>query len=176
MDITQTWDGDRAEPGEVVHVTLSRSAARDWILEIDAPFHADRPPPGPEGSTPRLWDYEAVELFLLSPPDRYLEVEIGPHGHFWVLSLRGVRRPIREGIPLDVVTTRNGPRWQARARISREDVPRAASRVNAYALHGAGADRRFLAFQAVPGSAPDFHRLERFATLTPELRDPDASG
>lgn len=174
LDITQSWDGTQAVADEVVRVTLSRCAARDWILEIDAPFHGDPPPPGPAGSTPGLWDYEAVELFLLAPPDHYLEVEIGPHGHFWMLALRGVRRPFREGLPLDLVTTRHGTHWQARARIGHQHVPTAASRVNAYALHGQGAHRRFLAFQAVPGSVPDFHRLERFVALAPELRDPEA--
>jgi hypothetical protein len=35
-------------------------------------------------------------------------------------------------------------------------------RLNAFAMHGLGLRRRYLAMEPVPGEAPDFHRLEHF--------------
>ena len=171
LDITQTWDGLPARTNEAVGLVLSRDTAGSWLLEIDAPFHGDPAPAARTGSTPALWNHEVVEIFLLAPPDHYLEVEIGPHGHHLVLELRGVRRPTREGLPLDLQVERAGDRWRARARIDSGLVPAGVTRVNAYAVHGEGSRRRHLAFSAVPGETPDFHRLGQFAALAPELRD-----
>jgi len=44
-------------------------------------------------------------------------------------------------------------------------VDRVATLGNAYAIHGQGSERRYLAAHAVRGAAPDFHRLECFAAL-----------
>lgn len=171
LDITHTWDGLPARTNETVSLALSRDATGDWLLDVDAPFHGDPAPAAPPGPTPALWNHEVVEIFLLAPPDHYLEVEIGPHGHHLVLELRGVRRPTREGLPLDLQVERAGDRWRARARIDSGLVPAGVTRVNAYALHGEGSRRRHLAFAAVRGETPDFHRLGQFAALAPALRD-----
>jgi hypothetical protein len=45
-------------------------------------------------------------------------------------------------------------------------LPPGLGRVNAYAIHGQGANRRYLAAYSVGGTAPDFHRLDRFVPLT----------
>jgi hypothetical protein len=44
-------------------------------------------------------------------------------------------------------------------------VPEGPWRFNAYAIHGVGAARRYLAHFPVPGPRPDFHRLECFGAL-----------
>ena len=46
-----------------------------------------------------------------------------------------------------------------------EDLPPGLAAANAYAIHGEGSARRYLAWTPVPGPAPDFHRLEYFAPL-----------
>jgi len=169
LDIRHTWDGQLARPEEVVGLELSRDDRGDWGVAIDAPYHGDPAPTGPPGPTPELWHHEVVEVFLLAPPDHYLEVEIGPHGHHLVLELHGARRPLREGLPLTLQVEREARRWRAHARLERALVPKGVSRVNAYALHGTPGLRRHLAFAPVGGETPDFHRLERFAALDPAL-------
>jgi len=164
FEISRQWDGTPARPRERTVPELSRERSH-WLLDVEAPFHADAPPTGGAGPTPGLWNHEAVELFLLAPPDHYLEIELGPFGHHWVLELRGERHAVREGLPLDFEATRDAHRWSGRARIPSDWIPPGTSHANAYAIHGAGPERRCLAWAAVPGREPDFHRLERFREL-----------
>jgi hypothetical protein len=166
LEIDQTWDGRPARPDERVTLALTRETGH-WRLEIDAPFHADPPPPGPPGPTPALWEHEVVELFLWAPSDHYLELELGPHGHHLVLELRGVRRIEREALTIEYRALRSGSRWHGLARIPDALVPPRVERLGAFAIHGSGAGRRYLALAPLPGSAPDFHRPEHFVALPP---------
>ena len=86
-----------------------------------------------------------------------------------MLELKGVRQPVREELPLTLQVEREAQRWRARARIARALVPPGTSLTNAYAMHGSAGERRHLAHAPVGGSAPDFHRLDRFAKLDEEL-------
>jgi hypothetical protein len=165
--IEHTWDGRPALPSE--RVALDVTASPDGLrVRVDAPHHGDPAPPAPPGRCEGLWEYEVVELFLLGTGERYLEIEIAPSGHFLVLELHGRRRRVRSDVPVQVACQRSGPRWSAELCVARSELPPAAHAWNAYALHGVGAQRRYLAFQPVPGERPDFHRLECFAPL-PEL-------
>ncbi len=161
--ITRTWDGEPAAASEHAEVRVASRDARVHV-EIEAPFHDDPRPPGPPGCQPGLYDFEVVELFLLGEDERYLEVEVGPHGHHWVLALHGRRRIVREGIPVDleVVLDRGLGRWRAELSFSRDLLPPGLARANAFAIHGVGDARRYLAAHAVPGDGPDFHRLGAF--------------
>jgi len=106
-----------------------------------------------------------VELFLLGADDRYLEVELGPHGHYLVIELCGYRNRTRQHLPIRYQAARHGGRWRGQAQVPHALVPAGLARANAYSIHGTGAMRRFLACFAVPGPAPDFHRLERFGPI-----------
>jgi len=163
--IGATWDGVPVSGDEVAVVTI-RAAPGGLRVEVEAPFHGDPPPTTLPGSTDRLWEHEVVELFVAGPGDRYLEVELGPHGHYLVLQLDGVRR--RAGPPLELEhgaeARVEAGRWRSAVLLPSRLLPPGPHRVNAYALHGA-APRRYLAHAPVPGPAPDFHRLERFAPM-----------
>ena len=159
------WDGTPARTDEKVCLSLERVAA-DITVEIDAPFHDDPPPDAPIGSTDGLWEHEVVELFLLGDDERYLELEFGPHGHYLVLTLRGSRHVEVSGLPLDFSTSRIGGRWHGRARLAGSLLPTSLRAFNAYAIHGLGAARRYLAAHPLPGDEPDFHQLRSFAPLT----------
>lgn len=168
--IDRTWDAAAARPDEVVRVAARRDA--DGLrLEIEAPFHDDPPPAAPPGPTPALWEHEVVEVFLLAPDERYLEVELGPHGHHLVLALRGRRRIEREQLAIGYHAIRSGGRWQGEAAVPAALLPRGADHWNAYAIHGTGSHRRYLAHAPVPGEQPDFHRLDAFVPLPAALRD-----
>ncbi len=168
LPIRQTWDGQPLPAEEQVELWLS-SEPEGLRLELDAPFHGDPPPPGPPGPTWGLWEHEVVELFLLGAGQRYTEVEIGPHGHHLVLRLQGPRQVRERLLPLDVQILHKSGRWTARASLPWALLPDGPWRGNAYAIHGLGAARRYLAWTALGGERPDFHLLERFPPIDPSL-------
>lgn len=168
VSVGHQWDG-RPAPGPLAELDFGLSGERFHVC-VRAPFFGDPVPPGEGGSTPRLWDFEVVELFLLGAQDHYLELEFGPHGHYLALELRGRRRVVRQGaaqgLQVDYSSQVQGDRWRARASFSARLLPPSLARFNAYAIHGVGAERRYLAYNPCLGPRPDFHSLERFASLS----------
>ena len=162
--IGQTWDGTPVGADEAVSLWLTDDGDA-LSIDVLAPLHADPAPTGPPGPTPRLWEHEVVELFILGEGEAYTEVELSPWGHHLVLRLQGRRQVVESGLPLDLRVSRLGASWWARARLPRSYLPPGPHRVNAYAIHGTGASRRHLAWTPAPGPAPDFHRLEAFPLL-----------
>lgn len=167
VEVGFTWDGVPVGVDERVRIvlTLDRDAL---VIDVDAPYHGDPAPCGEPGPTDALWEHEVVELFVsgLAPagaPVPYLEVELSPHGHHLVLDLVGVRNAVRSGLEIEYTARIDGSRWFGVARVPRRLLPGRPARFNAYAIHGLGADRRYLAMAPVPGRQPDFHRLDRFA-------------
>lgn len=161
MSVALTWEGRPAEPGERVCLAL-HDAGEHLRIEVDAPFHGDPPPAAGPGPTWALWEHEVVELFLLGEGQRYLELELGPHGHHLLLLLHGRRRIVERLLPLDYRARIHGPRWTGRALLPRTLLPAGPLRVNATAIHGLGQARRYLSRVPLPGPSPDFHRLECF--------------
>lgn len=161
LRIRQTWDGDDCLPEEQVKVTLQKNES-ELIIRVHAPFHGDQAPPSPPGPTDFLWEYEVVEVFILGSEERYTEIELGPHGHYLVLQLAGRRNPIRRCLPIQYEASIQGLEWTAIARVPLELLPHDADQINATAIHGEGHQRRFLAWSPMPGSEPDFHRLDLF--------------
>ncbi|HVS02548.1 MAG TPA: hypothetical protein VMT16_07245, partial [Thermoanaerobaculia bacterium] len=166
LRIAATWDGRPVAASEVVTLTL-KPLRRGLRLRVEAPFHGDPPPAGPPGATDRLWEREVVELFLVGAgePVPYTEVELGPHGHHLVLRLAGVRQVVASRLPLRYRAAIAGGRWAGEALLPRDLLPPPPHRVNAFAIHGSGEARRFLAMAPVPGPRPDFHQLARFPVL-----------
>lgn len=166
LAVAHTWEGAPAAPSEHASVTLRLDAAGLHVA-VHAPRYGDPPPPGPPGSTWKLWEHEVVELFVLGADGRsYTELELGPHGHFLLLQLEGRRNAVATELPVEARwEPGGGPRWRAQARLPLAVLPAGPWRGNAYAIHGAGAARRYLAWAPVPGPEPDFHRLEHFRPL-----------
>jgi hypothetical protein len=169
LRIASTWDGAPLPEVERTRLRL-RLTARELLVAVAAPFHGDPPPPGPPGPTPRLWEHEVVELFVAGDAPagseaRYTEIELSPWGHHLVLRLEGIRNVVADRLPLTLRTCRRGGRWLAAARLDRELLPPPPWRANAFAIHGEGQARRFLAVTALPGRQPDFHQPDRFPPL-----------
>lgn len=162
--IATSWDGSPVRVDEQVVVTCA-ALANVVTVEVQAPFHADPAPLSSPGRTDRLWEYEVIELFLLGDDNRYLEVELGPHGHYLALQLYGRRHVERRALLLDYSAKISGDRWRGTAHLPTAWLPEGLCRGNAYAIHGTGEERRYLAAHPVPGPTPDFHRLECFGTL-----------
>ncbi len=164
LSVRGTWEGAPIAEGEQVSIALRVDDAGVHV-SLDAPAHGDAPPDGPPGPRWGLWEHEVVELFVVGPGERYTEVEVGPAGHHLVLRLDGRRRVVERELPLELHVERRGHRWSARFSVPSALLPPRPWRVNAYAIHGVGEARRYLAWAPVPGPAPDFHRLERFPLL-----------
>jgi hypothetical protein len=163
--IDRLWNGSAARPDEIAYVR----AIRDEVgmqVEVEAPLHHDPPPASPAGRCPGLWNHEVVELFLVGPDDRYLELEFGPHGHYLILQLEGRRRVVTDAIELNYRAEIDGSRWRGTTLLPPTLIPCPALRWNAFAIHGEGGARRYLAAHPVPGDGPDFHRLDLFPSLS----------
>ncbi|MCK5796468.1 MAG: hypothetical protein KAI47_04765 [Deltaproteobacteria bacterium] len=172
LEIAATWDGKAIPEAERAQITLWIENAA-LILEVDAPAHGDPPPPGEPGPCDGLWDHEVMELFVAGPAAAdgatpYTEIELSPHGHYLVLQLLGRRQVIRSKLPLAYTANlvSDGARWRGRARLDATLLPPLPHRLNAYAIHGQGVARRFLAWAPVFGASPDFHRLDAFIPMT----------
>lgn len=164
--IAQTWDGHPARAHERASIVVA-AQEQGLCLTVEAPFHDDPPPEAPPGPLWGLWEHEVVELFIVGPHQRYLEVELGPHGHHLALRLEGRRNPVEHGMAMDFEVHRDARSWTGRALLPWAWLPPRPWTWNAYAIHGQGSLRRHLAAHPVPGDQPDFHRLERFAPWPP---------
>jgi hypothetical protein len=165
LRVASTWDGMPAAASEIATVSI-RATPGGLRLAVDAPFHGDAPPDASPGSCDRLWEHEVVEVFVAGPGERYLEVELGPWGHYLVLVLDAVRHRAGQPVALErgVEASIESRRWRGVAVVPWNLLPPPPHRANAYAVHGSE-PRRYLAHAPVPGSAPDFHRLERFVPV-----------
>ncbi|XP_076327798.1 UPF0462 protein C4orf33 homolog isoform X2 [Tachypleus tridentatus] len=170
FEINQTWDG---HPVDHTPISIELSHDKDKglvVVRVNAPFFNDPvSPEGPPGEPFfKLWDYEVVEAFFLTKDDKYLEVELSPHGQHLLLLLNGRRNAIEHSLPLNYTTTISSDHWTGIAKIPVDYFPPNVDRFNAYAIHGLGKDRTYEAlYPAPPGlySSPDFHRLEYFRPL-----------
>ena len=172
FSVSQSWDGSPLFPEEGKARFEVRFFQESVQLSVEAPLYGDPPPPSLPGSTDRLWEYEVVEWFVVGKPAPgsevpYFELELSPHGHYLALRLEGVRNRVETLSPLDFTVQRGENLWQGKALFPRAWLPAEIVSHNAYALHGVGESRRYLAMNAVPGPAPDFHRLAHFAPFSP---------
>ncbi len=103
--INQTWDGQPImhEPFmfhmqwhlQQVHAEPPKPMVKVFM---EGPFMDDPEPPHQlSGICANLWDYEVIELFFANGKEHYLEVEVGPHGHWLVLLLRGRQNRFNKG-------------------------------------------------------------------------------
>jgi len=165
LPIERLWNGEPCDLPIHAGVELSLLGdaleVRAWLRQPGAPR---MPAATPGTRVAGLWEYDVVECFLAGAGGRYLEIELGPGGHFLVLSFRA-RRVLansHEGLVPRVESGRGpeGERWAA-LRVPRSLLPAGLRAGNAFAIAGG----RFLAWRAVPGAQPDFHQPERWPAL-----------
>lgn len=157
---------DRCFDGKPFAQRYELSIARDLrsvAVVIDAPYFADPPPEAAEGRLWKLWEHEVVELFIAGADHEYIELEFGPHGHYLMLRLRGVRQIVDEHLrPQSLKVALGDDRWRCVAVFSRTLLPAEPHRINAYAIHGQN-PRTHCAWSTDDArGALDFHRLELF--------------
>ncbi len=180
--IKDDWNGTTGPDSQALHITVSGGPARrselapptraaedsaqrssaPLVVRIDAPFFGDPAPAGRAGVCDGLWDYEVCEIFLVGSDNQYLELEFGPHGHYLALLLNGPRNVLSRDNCLQYRSEIHGGRWSGHAVVPAGLVPDPIHRLNLFAIHGTDADRRYLAWSAVPGNQPDFHQPQSF--------------
>ena len=161
---TKTWDGEPVADSEKMELRFSVKNL-ELEIKVQGPFHGDPAPAAPAGELDGLWCYEVAELFLLGAAGHYLEIELGPHGHYLILHLSGSRQVKGSMSPTHCVTSITGSRWQGTLTLTLDQSILPFSHANAYAIHGQGVKRRYLAAFPVPGNKPDFHQPRYFASL-----------
>lgn len=165
LSISRTWD-NRELPGNESTDIFCHLDTTGLYIRINANFHNDEAPQTQPGPTDSLWEYEVVELFLLGDNGHYLEIEFGPHGHYLVIQFEGVRKALSSFIPMGYQTEIAGKKWKAWAHLPLSFLPPNPTRINAYAIHGQGNARQYLAAFPVPGPRPDFHQPQHFHSIS----------
>ena len=198
--IESLWDGTKLEEHKRVEFSILFASDR-IVITVKAPFFNDpKPHPSPsqgwhhlqhqpghvtDGSGclnfDGLWNFEVVELFIKGKQDKYLEIEMGPHGHFLILACQGYRQCFVRGIePISYRAEIVDQEWQGVMEIPPQLLPPVTSiasslfTYNAYAIHGKG-ESRIYACKFGPSKAegdyanPDFHKLELFQRLPVDL-------
>lgn len=136
----------------------------------------DRVPPTTEHV--ELYRHDAVEVFLdadPATPATYVELEVGPGGHFLDIDVDRERRPRGDvtwssGMTLGARVDAPAHRYAIEARVPAAALGRAhlspgALRVALYRLAGQGEARLYLARFPTMTPRPSFHVPERFGDL-----------
>jgi hypothetical protein len=118
------------------------------------------PAAAPGSRVADLWHYDVVELFLVGRGGRYLELELGPAGHFLLLSFRAPRERADDhaGLRPAIAHARGPSGWSTSLTLDWSLVPEGVTALNAFACPRG----RDLAHHPVPGVAPDFHQPAAF--------------
>ncbi|KAL9971915.1 hypothetical protein ACROYT_G018138 [Oculina patagonica] len=167
FSIKTTWNG---EPVNHVPVEFKVSAQNETSVRVDVSgplFNDPGPPPVTSGSPcPELWEYEVAEIFFLGEEEKYLEIELCPHGQHLVLLLNGTRNMFKDKLDLNYTAVKDdvNKTWKGTAIIPLEYFPPGVSKLNAFAIHGSGDKRQYEALYPASKefNTPDFHRLQFF--------------
>ncbi|XP_020916916.1 UPF0462 protein C4orf33 homolog [Exaiptasia diaphana] len=164
--IKTMWDGSPINH-DPIKIKLSAEDNLNVRLEVSGPFF-DQPgkPPCLAGQPCwRLWEYEVAEVFFLGDKQKYLELEVSPHGPHLLLLLDGVRKPFKTKLPMRYSATIDNIKktWNGTAIVPIDYFPPNMRKINAYAIHGPDNSKVYQALYPAKGTLhPDFHQLKFF--------------
>ncbi len=125
-------------------------------------------PDSPVGFTKDLWKYDVVEFFFCHPDGSYIEIEVGPAGHWLVYEFSSYRHPL-DTMPrvLRYESRVLGLRWEGKFFMPLAWLKSSLEqcRVNAYQIRTATSGREYFAWRSIPTLAPDFHNAGCFDFL-----------
>lgn len=168
LSVNRRWDGTPLEPRDVLEMTIAETPqgiAAQFTAHL-APTYTV--PNAPVGFTQGLWDYDVVELFFARPDGSYVEIEVGPAGHWLVYEFSGYREASdKTPRPLAYRTRVEDGVWSGTFAIPSAWLrcPLQEFRVNVYQIRSTAYRREYLAWRSVPSIEPDFHRVECFESL-----------
>ncbi|TAL50165.1 hypothetical protein EPN81_03545 [Patescibacteria group bacterium] len=167
LQIDRLWDGSTC-PDDRLHADAFVSQTKEGILfRVDAPMLYDQKvPDAPMGTrVEKLWEFDVVELFLVGPGHRYLEVELGAGGHFLALGFDSIRHPcdvFESFSPVLRFEKTSEKLWKSSLTIPWKMVPENLRALNAFAIMAG----QFLAYSPVPGQQPDYHQPDRYPSVS----------
>jgi len=177
IEIKHSWDGKPIDH-DPIKISMKwffqrqqgKPHKRVVKVHVISPLFDDPEPELPGGICPGLWNYECVELFFSNSKGHYLEVELGPHGHWLCLLHNGFRKCFNKGeeLELEVQNEFRGTEWHCFAEIPLAYFPGNISKFNAYAIHGLGTERQYESLHSVTDGTlkePDFHDLQFFGSV-----------
>lgn len=126
-------------------------------------------PNAPVGFTHGLWEYDVVELFFARPDGSYLEIEVGPVGHWLVYEFSRYREASdKTPRPLQYTTHIQDGEWRGEFHILQAwlKCPVQECHLNIYQIRSTEHGREYIAWRSIPSIEPDFHRVECFELLT----------
>lgn len=187
VKVDKTWNGKSLPASSLYSVEYTLSPVNgDMQIVVDAPFFNDPAPPFPVGKVEGLHDYEVVEVFVSGFPYTddfteipYIEIQIGPHGHYFLAFFMREADWANQDTSLDFLTppivdiTYTTKRWHATISVPSYYLPEPQCcdnfavewRTNVCAIHGRAGDRHFLSANRLPGNEPNFHQLAYFAPI-----------
>ncbi|CAD6198151.1 unnamed protein product [Caenorhabditis auriculariae] len=186
--IDKTWDGlplnhDPIQVDLKWHFERLSGRPHKRVVRItfDAPFFDDPEPNEPPGVTDKLWNYEVMEFFFANDRGQYLEIEVGPHGHWLCLLFDGVRTTVNHGEELELECRNKwrGDRWLGEIEVPLAYFPSRITTFNSYHIHGVDDERVYAALYPVTDGThtePDFHRLQFFQRINIRRVIPDGYG
>uniref|UniRef100_A0A0N5BWG8 DUF2185 domain-containing protein n=1 Tax=Strongyloides papillosus TaxID=174720 RepID=A0A0N5BWG8_STREA len=174
-EITTLWNGEKISTNPVLINFKYKGIERNGLLEknylyitFEAPFYDDPFPENFAGYTPGLWNYEVVEFFFSNNQGQYIEIELGPHGH-WLIYAFDDYRKIRNNCEEVELNVENSilpdDTWKCVVGVPLGLLPINVSKFNAYHIHGKEPQRTYEAlFPSTDKDQkePDFHKLEYF--------------
>eukprot|EP01035_Chromulina_nebulosa_P017944 gene17944-23568_t len=188
IEVNKKWNGDDTETSPYfIEISFDLDSG-ELVITIDAPFHDD-PIPNEIEENNRckvLYNHEVVELFIASGIfDRdsifnpYLEIEIGPHGQWYLCSFNSEANfeESNDSFTIDnkpvTAIDRINKRWTGKIGIPSFLVPEplclddlsSSWMINAFAIHGTGEEREYLAYSPLIGIKPNFHQLKSFVPV-----------
>lgn len=168
ISVDMRWDGALINAGDVLGVVIA-DVPQEVRVQFTAHLTAQyTTPPNPPAFTDGLWEYDVVELFFARPDGSYVEIEVGPAGHWLVYEFTSYRQASDKTLrPLEYTAQVNNGLWQGSFVIPQAwlKCPLQECRVNVYQIRSTEAGREYLAWRSLPAIAPDFHRVECFESL-----------
>lgn len=164
--VENQWNGEKSPRPDVRAEVSFEQVEGGMAVKASMPRREDEKVPDAPARTrvENLWEYDVVELFLVGDDGKYLEIELGPGGHYLILGFDGVRRRSDGHIGLDphIEMKKDDRSWSSSCLLPPSIVPTPLKAVNAFVI----ASGLYLAAFPVPGEKPDFHQPGAFPTLT----------
>jgi hypothetical protein len=183
-EIKTDWEGNEILD-ESKHSLISFSIPEDknvLVITVEsAPFYNNPPPPKSDHETCIcLWEFEVIEVFVKGRMDKYIEIELSPHGEYLILAMDGHKQRFHEALhPISYKSKILQETWTAEIVIPFSflpppflagDLPMFS--FNAYSLYSQG-DKRITnaLFPCSKGEyeIPDCDRLHLFQPLPNDL-------
>ncbi len=176
IELTTDWGGSPAGPETVARLAWDRDSL---YLAFDCAFESLSAPEGPPSEEHRkLYRYEVVELFVDPTPKSrhtYLEIELGPKGHYLDISVNRKKRPRGDVAWESGVTYKAAIDSQRKRYVIEARIPAAAFgsktlspgdwRIGLYRISGTKPDRIYQARFPTRTKKPNFHVPDAFGWL-----------